>query len=98
MTSSSQTTTGHDEVKTNLINYFAYFAAKNGLDTLFLILLVSLGSLSDFAELRSFAKFSCVLLACNFIFFITVYPAFMSLLLQVSICNSIRSNQLNLVN
>lgn len=71
------------EAKTNIVNNFAHFATSSSLDTVFLILLVALGNLSDSNEIKNFSMFSCILLASNFFIFITIYPALLSLILQV---------------
>ena len=74
------------EAKTNIVLNFAHFACKSSLDTFFLILFVALGNLSDSTEIKNFSLFSCLLLSSNFLIFITVYPALLSLILQVKIC------------
>jgi hypothetical protein len=71
------------EAKSNIAQNFALFASNSSLDTFFLILLVALGNLSDSHEIKNFSLFSCVLLASNFFIFITIYPALLSLILQV---------------
>ena len=71
------------EAKSNIAQNFALFASNSSLDTFFLILLVALGNLSDSREIKNFSLFSCVLLASNFFIFITIYPALLSLILQV---------------
>lgn len=71
------------EAKTNMVQNFAQYASTSCLDTLFLILLFSLGNLSDSNEIKNFALFSTILLASNFFIFITIYPAFLSLIVQV---------------
>jgi hypothetical protein len=71
------------EAKSNIAQNFALFASNSSLDTFFLILLVALGNLSDSREIKNFSLFSCVLLASNFLIFITIYPALLSLILQV---------------
>jgi hypothetical protein len=71
------------EAKKNIVQSIAHFASKSSLDTFFLILLVALGNLSDSQEIKSFSSFSCILLASNFLLFITIYPALLSLILQV---------------
>ena len=71
------------EAKTNIVQDFAHCASKSSLDTFFLILFVALGNLSDSKEIKNFSLFSCLLLTSNFLIFITVYPALLSLILQV---------------
>ena len=73
------------EAKSNIAQNFALFASNSSLDTFFLILLVALGNLSDSREIKNFSLFSCVLLASNFLIFITIYPALLSLILQVGV-------------
>lgn len=73
------------EAKLNIVTNFAEFASTSSLDTFFLVLLIALGSLSDSNEIKSFSKFSCILLASNFFIFITIYPALLSLILQVGL-------------
>ncbi len=73
------------EAKSNVVSHFAHLTAKSSLDTFFLVLLVSLGNLSDSRAIVNFCKFSCLLLASNFFIFITLYPALLSLILQVII-------------
>ena len=70
------------EAKSNIVHNFAYFASNSSLDTFFLILLVALGNLSDSHEIKNFSLFSCMLLSSNFLIFITIYPALLSLILQ----------------
>lgn len=71
------------EAKSRLAQYFAQYAANSCLDTLSLVLLFSLGNLSDSRQVRNFSQFSCMLLVSNFFIFITIYPALLSLVLQV---------------
>lgn len=73
------------EAKSELAQYFAQHAANSCLDTLSLVLLFSLGNLSDSREIRNFAQFSCLLIISNFFIFFTIYPALLSLVLQVSV-------------
>jgi hypothetical protein len=70
------------EAKSNIVQDFASYASKSSLDTFFMILFVALGNLSDSKEIKNFSLFSCMLLASNFLIFITVYPALLSLILQ----------------
>ncbi len=70
------------EAKSNVVHDFATYASKSSLDTFFMILFVALGNLSDSKEIKNFSLFSCLLLASNFLIFITVYPALISLILQ----------------
>ncbi len=71
------------EAKKNIIHNIAQFASNSSLDTFFLILLVALGNLSDSKDIKNFSSFSCILLASNFLLFITIYPALLSLIIQV---------------
>lgn len=73
------------EAKSELAHYFARHAANSCLDTLSLVLLVSLGNLSESREIKNFAQFSSILLVSNFFIFITIYPALLSLVLQVRV-------------
>lgn len=77
-------TTSIKDAKLNIIKNFAQFSFKSSLDTFFLILFIALGNLSDSNEIKNFSFLSCILLACNFFVFVTVYPALISLILQVS--------------
>lgn len=70
------------EAKSNIVQDFASYASKSSLDTFFMILFVALGNLSDSKEIKNFSLFSCLLLSSNFLIFITVYPALLSLILQ----------------
>ena len=72
------------EAKSNIVQDFASYASKSSLDTFFMILFVALGNLSDSKEIKNFSLFSCLLLTSNFLIFITVYPALLSLILQVN--------------
>ena len=73
------------EAKSNIAKNFALFASNSSLDTFFLILLVALGNLSDSREIKNFSLFSCMVLTSNFLIFITIYPALLSLILQVKL-------------
>ena len=77
-----ESTTSIKEAKRNIVHNFAQFASSSSLDTIFLILLVALGNLSDSKEIKNLSLFSCMLLGTNFLIFITIYPAFLSLILQ----------------
>lgn len=71
------------EAKKILTQYFAHYAANSCLDTLSFVLLFSLGNLSNSGEVKNFSRFICILLVSNFFIFITIYPALLSLVLQV---------------
>ena len=84
------------EAKRNIIQNIAQFASKSSLDTFFLILLVALGNLSDSREIKNFSSFSCILLTSNFLLFITIYPALLSLILQFKKNSNIFENKANI--
>lgn len=73
------------EAKLNLIENFAEFASASSLDTFFFVFLIALGNLSESNDLKGFSQFSCLLMISNFFIFITIYPALLSLILQVKI-------------
>lgn len=73
------------EAKKILTQYFSHYAANSCLDTLSFVLLFSLGNLSNSGEVKNFSRFICILLVSNFFIFITIYPALLSLVLQVSL-------------
>jgi uncharacterized protein with PQ loop repeat len=71
-----------NDAKRNIVHSFAFLAAESSLDTFFLILLVLLGNLSESVKIKNLSKISCLLLTSNFILFITLFPAILSLILQ----------------
>lgn len=76
------------EAKNSVVQNLAYYASNSSLDTFCLILLVALGNLSESREIKNFSKLGCMLLASNFFISLTIYPALLSLILQVRLLKS----------
>ncbi|KAI4496990.1 hypothetical protein M0802_007938 [Mischocyttarus mexicanus] len=79
-----------EEVHANIARGLAVLGPPITLDTIVEILLIGIGSLSGFKRLELLCSFACLGAIVNYLVFLTFYPAFLSLILELSRGNTNR--------
>ena len=73
-----------DEVKHNIARGIAMLGPSITLDTVVETLVIGVGTLSGVRRLEVLCCFACMSVIVNYVVFMTFYPAFLSLILEVS--------------
>ncbi|CAG5100769.1 Similar to 3-hydroxy-3-methylglutaryl-coenzyme A reductase (Blattella germanica) [Cotesia congregata] len=76
-----------EEVRTNIARGMSLLGPTITLDTLVEILLIGIGLLSGVKRLEILCSFACLGIVVNYIVFMTLYPACLSLILELSRTN-----------
>lgn len=86
--------TSKEEIRANISRGMSLLGPSITLDTLVETLLISIGSLSGVKRLEMLCSFACLGVVVNYFVFITFYPAWLSLILEVIIFHLLYINKL----